>query len=70
MSLPVQKQTDKFDNLPFRVRLLVRILIWLLNKLSDELEPYSMAPYFCINSYSDIEDEDWEEGKASEPLKH
>ena len=76
MSLPIQKKTDNFDRLPFKVRFLVAIIIWLLNKLTDYLEPHSMAPYFCINSYSDIEDEDWDKAleevakEAAEPLKH
>ena len=72
MSLPVQTQTEDYNKLPWRIRFKIGIVIWILNKICDDLEPYSMAPYFCINSYIESED-DWENEITkviNEPTKH
>lgn len=65
MALPIQKKTETYNNIPFRIRFLIGFVVVLLNKISVLLEPYNMAPYFCINSY-----EDYEEEEPSEELRH
>jgi hypothetical protein len=70
MTLPINKKSEKYSELPMKIRILVFFLVILLNKLNDYLEPYNMAPYFCINSYEEEYEFEVEEDEDEEIIKH
>ena len=43
-----------YQSLSWRIRLLIRLCVYLMNILNSVLKPYSMTPVFAIYDTSDL----------------
>lgn len=62
--IPEERDEIAYQSLNWRIRLLIRLCVYLMNILNSVLKPYSMTPIFAIYDLSeemlDIEEEEEE----------
>lgn len=68
MSLPVEKDEYAYQSLSWKLRLLIRLIIFLMNILDKHLRQYSMSPVFAIYDNSDEIEIDWDGPDEEEDL--
>ena len=47
--IPEKRNDEVYNKLPLRVRFNVRLLVWLMNLLNEQLKPFNLVPYFAIS---------------------
>jgi len=52
--IPEERDEVAYQSLNWKIRLLIRVCVYLMNILNSVLKPYSMTPVFAIYDTSDV----------------
>ena len=52
--IPEKRNDDVYKKLPLRVRFNVRVIVYIMNVLNNQLKPFNLIPYFAISQRDDL----------------